>query len=302
MIDFKTLMSKAKKCRRRYIEPGSKQSTVQEGLITSYDFEKCKNYLMRKFPYITRINASMLHPLTGMPVPTDISTHLYYVTLGDNFERYTEVKDVIYNLCGWYVPKITLYFGGNVGVKYMDFTNIDGVFISESSPGMPDDVCFYLNEIIDNAISIGLKIHRMDMLCQEKYTIKTNVPDVLYHGTRDIHIDKVIKYGLLPKSKTNRPKRVYFAETRRIIALIFTSNMRPVYLRVNIKNKDKKNFYVDFNHAGCYYTEDCIPPSDIEVLIDLENDVWIPLKDFPETEKYKEIKERIEKETISFVK
>ena len=68
------------------------------------------------------------------------------------------------------------------------------------------------------------------------------------------------------------------------------------------EDKDKKKFYVDFNHDGCYYTEDCIPPSDIEVLIDLENDVWIPLKDFPKTEKYKEIKERIEKETIPFVK
>lgn len=248
-------------------------SNLSEGLIHSYNFNKCEKYLKVNFPFIKSILPSKIHPLNGYKLTCDESTHFYFIKIDKNFNEYKKMEDVMNNLCGWYISKVTLYYKdvehNNPNIYIIEFNNSNNGFIDYSG-----ELC--LDNIINDEDFFGINIVQIEFLCQEKFTVNVyDIPEFLYHGTFS-NLNRIKKYGLVPQNRLNHPDRVYFGKSERVVKQLFNYNKDVIILRILNKNK-KYKIWVDYNHRDCYYTLDNINPNDIEIKI---NNEWNNLTKF----------------------
>lgn len=118
--------------------------------------------------------------------------------------------------------------------------------------------------------------------------IKANTK-FLYHATNDLHIDKIKKYGLHPKSKNEMatyPNRIYLTKTYDYAEDIAINPFGGLWTKLNDKKGHHKQkiatkmyilkidiskipnikLYKDNFYSGGFYTQNAIPPSAIKVV------------------------------------
>lgn len=255
---------------RKIIQRGCPVPNLYEGLLTSYDFDKCKKYLLKKFDNIYSIEPIKIHPLSGKRIPVDGDKKFYLISIRNDFSNYKNIEDVLNNLCGWYISKAELTYKNKDG-KYpfpyiVGFNNTEYGFKLESNDEDYDE--YSLDSIIENQDKLNIDLYKLDFICQEKFTDKVKIPDILYHGTYLAYINKIRKNGLIPKNNNNHPERIYFSDSRSIIRQIYNYRNDYILLRINVPENIKNEFYIDYNHDCSYFTYECIHPKYIEVLTD----------------------------------
>jgi hypothetical protein len=114
---------------------------------------------------------------------------------------------------------------------------------------------------------------------EPKYDIEVNIPDKLYHLSIQQYNDKIIKKGVIPKSKNKLTKhldRIYLCSKPEYCYKLIP-RMRINYINSKIPNTkwiiyeiDSSNLniklYKDPNYINGYYTIDNISPSYIKML------------------------------------
>lgn len=265
--------SKKQKMMTMYDYIFESKKRINEGLIMSYDFRKCEKYLRKKFPFISKITMSVLHPFNGRRLTSDEVSHYYYIKIDSNFEDYLEIEKVLNNLCGWYISKAILYYKdtrfNNPNVYILEFDNFEYGFVSDTE----DEIL--LEDVINNSESNTVEIKSIEFLCQEKFTDNVkDIPEVLYHFTKEKNLSKIIKYGLEPIHRGNKPNRIYFGKSERVVKQLTKYDKNVIILKVKIDDKIKNDFWVDFNHKDCYYTKSHIHPKYIQIYKEGE---WIDL-------------------------
>jgi RNA:NAD 2'-phosphotransferase (TPT1/KptA family) len=114
---------------------------------------------------------------------------------------------------------------------------------------------------------------------EAKFNLPLNVPAKLYHVTNSRYLDKILKIGLIPKSKNKRvhhPDRIYFGYTEigcRNLILQFnkdaSDNNKPIQkwsvLEIDTYSLDL-TIYTDPDYYDGCWTSDNIPPVKIKVL------------------------------------
>lgn len=96
--------------------------------------------------------------------------------------------------------------------------------------------------------------------------------DYLYHTTDKKNLEKIMKIGLVPKTKNTRsfyPERVYLAPDERYLDSIkyqLEGDKEGEYVDLKIKNYKGLSLYKDVRFKGGFYTYDSIAPKYIEVI------------------------------------
>jgi len=168
---------------------------------------------------------------------------------------------------------------------------LDSLFIDRNG-WFPSKMKLFDLDNIDNTLKYDEdylidKYHLLNKIIityEAKYDVVTNTPKTLYHLSIKEHKDKIIKNGLIPKTKNKRTihlDRIYLCSVPEdCYNLIF--NMKYDYdKRKNLNNKDKINtdwiiyeidaknidkLYKDPNYIDKgYYVVDNINPKDISI-------------------------------------
>lgn len=107
------------------------------------------------------------------------------------------------------------------------------------------------------------------ILLEAKYDIKIiNKPTILYHVSLKKNEDRILKYGLYPKSfskLSNHPDRIYLTDSLQV-AKLFGKNLGKEFIICEISGVDI-NLYEDINlKTYGYYTLDNISKDKIRIL------------------------------------
>jgi hypothetical protein len=109
----------------------------------------------------------------------------------------------------------------------------------------------------------------------------SGIKSKLYHITDSDLEDKIIKQGLVPKSKRmidNHPERIYLFDSKRNVRYFIEQkqnelkrngeNFKPMVLQIDVPLVDKLKLYVDpkYYGASAFYTYDNISPVAISVV------------------------------------
>ncbi len=96
--------------------------------------------------------------------------------------------------------------------------------------------------------------------------------EYLYHTTNKNNLNKILKHGLVPKSKNTRsfyPERIYLSpdsESNKSIQNQLSSDKPGDYITLKIKKFPELKLYKDVRFKSGFYTYNNIPPKYIEVL------------------------------------
>lgn len=97
--------------------------------------------------------------------------------------------------------------------------------------------------------------------------------EYLYHTAPKKVMDKIMKYGLNPKSKNTvsfYPQRIYLSPDEKSMSYIEPQlkdkKVDEEYVKLRIKNFEGLKLYKDLRFSGGFYTYDCIHPKYIEVI------------------------------------
>jgi hypothetical protein len=218
-----------------------------EGLIKTYDFDKCENYIKNK------LNTLNLDYTINF---FDDSEDKFDVSVDTNGAIIiTEIKDIanyISNLCGYFPSS----------------------FISTNKLGGRQFKWNDLNNNTVNSNTINLKIR-----FESKYSVTEEIicPDELFHFTPKTNLPNIMKYGLYPKAKnrdSEHPSRIYlFPDYENNKGLLnglkrsdLMNNTRKEYVVLRIDCSTKKlKLYTDPNYTKGYFTYDNINPKYITV-------------------------------------
>lgn len=94
----------------------------------------------------------------------------------------------------------------------------------------------------------------------------------LYHTTDLKSLNKILKYGLIPKSKNTRsfyPSRIYLSPSEEMMLKIqqeLKGDKAGDYVNLRIDNFEGLSLYKDLRYKGGFFTYDNIHPKYIEVL------------------------------------
>jgi hypothetical protein len=156
------------------------------------------------------------------------------------------------------------------------FTNRHGWFPSKMIINYTDgliDIFTY-----DENILKGVDNKRFDSVkitYEANYDIEEEVPAKLYHLSTSEYKDKILKNGLVPKSKsklTKHPDRIYVClKIEKCYDLIrnmnsINENKDWILYEISTKGINDLKLYTDPNYEGGYYLVDNIPPSNIKII------------------------------------
>lgn len=221
---------------------------VEEGLIKTVDVDK----------FISRINDMMqqkgyLHFLDDSRVDKDGHVWLM-INMEEEGDKQIELtKDLIslINILGYYVSHATLK-----GEEIAD---------QERVPKNNDNFLM----VMKNA-KADKRVQAVQVLFEPKFEQKSRGAATLYHITEERHLEKIMKIGLVPKSKskvTYHPERIYLCNKAAMAAIYGKYRQyvkTPVILQVSTKGL---TLYPDINAgAGAYWTSENISPDRIKVL------------------------------------
>lgn len=108
---------------------------------------------------------------------------------------------------------------------------------------------------------------------EAKYNLKLNIPDKLYHITETKNVNKILKIGLIPKSKNkkaNHPDRIYFGFDKiGCLNLINQFGKNKKWSLLEINTNDIKELYGDPDYIDGCWTYDNINPINIKLIINI---------------------------------
>jgi hypothetical protein len=216
---------------------------LQEGLIKTTNIGKTINLLKKKFPY--------------WEFKVDDKAFFIQI-LGNRTEKqYQELKYLLNNL-GWFISWFkTESDSGNISGKF----NEEAVINSFNK----DDVFF-----------IELRIE-----AKFDEEVVENIPSILYHIVPTQNSDKILKIGLVPKSRSKasyHPDRVYLGRSiggvEKLIPQMhqITGDKNYTILKINTEMipGGYLRLYTDPNYSKeAFYTLNNIPPQAIEKIKDI---------------------------------
>lgn len=173
----------------------------------------------------------------------------------------------IENTYGWFPYSIRL----NNHIIFRNW-NQDGNFIIglNSSRGIKEyDLFNYIHNVLKN------NINSIELFVEAKYTFRELLLDDkdIYHLTKYEYLKKIQKNGLIPKTKSGTPNRIYFGkDPDRILRMFDGFNESPVLLKLNMDeygDEIRKNikFYKDPRvMESAFFTYSNIPPKYLQVV------------------------------------
>lgn len=114
---------------------------------------------------------------------------------------------------------------------------------------------------------------RISIMIEPNYDDKIDFNgEYLYHTTDSKNLDKILKYGLIPKSKNTRsfyPERIYLSPNEDWMSSIrqeLVGDKGGEYVNLRIKNFKGLSLYKDVRFKGGFFTYDNISPKYIELI------------------------------------
>jgi hypothetical protein len=114
---------------------------------------------------------------------------------------------------------------------------------------------------------------RISIMIEPNYDDKIDFyGEYLYHTTDSKNLDKILKYGLIPKSKNTRsfyPERIYLSPNEDWMSSIrqeLVGDKGGEYINLRIKNFKGLSLYKDVRFKGGFFTYDNISPKYIELI------------------------------------
>jgi hypothetical protein len=221
---------------------------IYEGLISSVTSDKMLEVLKRNFP-----DYDIANPRNNEIRITDkYSAHHAYVllrkadSLNEDKIKPLDVQKIkrIAELLGWFISSAK---SKRKLVELKDVNSAD-----------------YTRDVLNGKITDKI----MAVYLERKYDDKLNIQrNKLYHITDAKFINKIKKYGLIPKyagKRTIHPERIYLCNEGSVYSLgsAFKKYLEnPYILEINMKGLNI-SLYDDVNSNG-YYTLDNIPPMNI---------------------------------------
>ena len=153
-----------------------------------------------------------------------------------------------------------------------------GYFIATISKDISEDSTDeeWLNRNIKDKSKIEetlLNNKKISISIEPNFDTKVNFDGkYLYHTTNKKNLDKIMKNGLIPKTKNTRsfyPERVYLAPDEKYLKTMKyqLENDKPdEYVDLKIKNYKELSLYKDVRFKGGFYTYDTIAPKHIEII------------------------------------
>jgi hypothetical protein len=118
-----------------------------------------------------------------------------------------------------------------------------------------------------------LNSDKISILIEPNYDDKVEFnSEYLYHTTDSKNLDKILKYGLIPKSKNTRsfyPERIYLSPNQERMSFIrneLVGDKGGDYINLRIKNFNELSLYKDLRFKDGFFTYDNIPQKYIEVI------------------------------------
>jgi hypothetical protein len=256
---------------------------LNEGLIKTYDMNKCKKYLQKRFTNIINIEPSINDPYHFLK--TSNKKDYFYIEIDSKFENYKEIEECVYNLCGWWTSFIILNIKDKrfplkrtIPIIFKNYQKLKSPYSHEYEKYLDE----YFEDISNNK---NLYIDTLELQIEQKFTTiqKLNFKN-LYHASYKRYLPNIIKKGLVPRNDTNHPDRIFFSEDYSFIKKIITKE--SIILRLNFDDYseyifDNYTFYDDTHHNNAVFTLDNIHPKYIQVLL---NDKWINLTNLTKNE------------------
>jgi hypothetical protein len=114
---------------------------------------------------------------------------------------------------------------------------------------------------------------RISIMIEPNYDDKVNFEgEYLYHTTDSKNLDKIMKYGLIPKTKNTRsfyPERIYLSPNEEWMSSIkqeLVGDKGGEYVNLRIENFKGLSLYKDLRFKGGFFTYDNIPPKYIKII------------------------------------
>ena len=240
---------------------------IEEGLITTYDIDKAMNY----------VDNSIIGLNVDYKIDKKIDTdNKFFIELFDVSEiellknLLIIIIDPLYNKYGWFNSLIEIVFNDDTK-KYVGDYNIDFILLNHH------------------------RISKLKLYFEAKFNkIVKNVPDKLYHLSIKQYKNDIMKYGLVPKSKSkihnDSDGRIYLSDNVEMLEYlkikmefyyhnekskilmdiknkksIYNKNTKWVVFEIDTIKANIKYLYEDPNSDGFYYTEN-INPNSIKII------------------------------------
>lgn len=235
---------------------------INEGLIVSYDINKCRSYLKKLFPNIVEIQDYAFNPFkpTRKRNPNDFVG----IILNSDFQSYTSIIQKIEPLIGWFVSVIKITLQNRRPYFFMKFEIEDGRTEFHFIDPYGKDYT-----LLDDFIQEHSDIIQMDLIVEAKYS-KRYYPEEgekLYHISNAKVKDKILRKGLIPKTSGNFPERIYLGKCLEDIERMIGGKIddEGAVFEITVVD-DSEIFYEDFRHEDSFFTYDNIPPSQIKYI------------------------------------
>lgn len=179
------------------------------------------------------------------------------------------------------------------GLKEFKYGDIF-IFTDKNSPQITDDLLHLIESVgyfisVVNLPLVDSKIQnltdktkiketlknldRISIMIEPYYDTKVDFKNkYLYHTTDKKNLDKILQYGLIPKSKNTRsfyPERIYLSPNRKWMESIrgqLNLDKAGEYIDIRIENYPGLSLYKDVRFKGGFYTYDNIHPKFIKKL------------------------------------
>ena len=234
---------------------------LNEGLIVSYDIDRCETYLKKLFPEIINVRSLKFNPykVRGRRMLSNKNAFVA-IDLGKTYTNYLAISNKVYTLLGWFTSDIQIRRHlPNGSYMPMSFNNFNGEFIYKKKNGEEIE----LQEFLSKSPQISCFSIIVEAKCSERYYQKRR--DVFYHATDTQFASKIEAIGLIPKSQGNFPERIYLGKNINDIKQMIRSNLSSI--TVFQVDAEGLEIYEDPRHPYSYFTYDNIPPSKLNRII-----------------------------------
>lgn len=240
--------------------------------------------------YINGLNEGLIKTYPSNVVVSNITKDLNLLKLNTTVEyKNNKIELTIYNFN--YIPLnqiknifdqifITVVNNGGWFPSLMDMTKLSGMDKKD-------------NYDFQKIIQIHDELDNITIYFEKKFDIEINdIPNKLYHLTIKEYLNKIIKFGLVPKSKSKLSShldRIYVCKTYqdcldlipkmmfyytgekddniyKLGKKLFGKDIEPIVLEIDNTDKIIDKLYIDTNYNNGYYILDNIKPDRIKVL------------------------------------
>ena len=253
---------------KRYYNPNfANFYNLNEGLIQFYSIDKVANHLKSKFTNVIDVvnHAVNIYRLPSKK-PTGKNTGSFEIKI-DSFDNFNKIIDTVDQTYGWFVSVVSL----NDGIAFDDW-NFDGTYLKVNDPYMNMEMHRFINNVLKD------KVDSISIFVEAKFKVEDFRITELYHLTDSKYIQKIKRYGLVPKTHGNHPERIYFGKNLDDIYEMIGGKFddESILLILNFDEygdeiRNKYIFFKDHRKSSAAFTLDCIDPKYIQVMI---NDQW----------------------------